>query len=928
MDSGAHFRKCDFQVHSPRDLQWKGPRTATDEERHAYARSLVSACRERGLGAIAITDHHDLAFAEFVRSAAADELDAHGALVVPEDRLIVFPGMELTLAVPCQALLIFDSTFPQDMFKFVLTALAIQPNADTASTTAPTRVLDQFPTLEKVHEDLDKHDFLRGRYILLPNVSESGGHTLLRQGQGPKYRRMPCVGGYLDGSIDQLGIGNRNIVEGRASEYGYRRIALFQTSDNRDSDHSVLGSHSTWVKWATPTAEALRQACLAQESRISQEPPVLPGTTISSLDVTNSAFFGPISVEFNPQYSALIGGRGTGKSTILEYLRWALCDQPPPQQPTDELPDFRRRLIQQTLAKHEATVDVRFVINGIPHLVRRESHTGKVRLKIGDGDLEERPESDVRSLLPVQAYSQKQLSSVSVRADELQRFVTAPIRHELDEIANKLADLGIQTREQHAAIARKRALERTLERDELAARSLSDQAAVLRAALVDVPDGDRRTIDQSPAYDEAQQLVEHWKDSLNSGEEVIAEATRRFATLVADVQSLSDSLPCRDVLARARLALTHALESANQALAAATRDLESASVEGGTFDEPASEFQQELDHHRAAYAAAKQRSSTHESKLKELDSLEERLRTTRRGVAATRGEVASAGEPEKIYEALRKEWAALHSDRSALLEGQCANLTHLSGGDIKAELRRGGGIEGAIEALQKATARTGLRRERIDAIRNALETAVAPFGEWTSLLDELELVALLDASQPDVVPSTPLLQSCGFSEKTVLSLATKFDTTRWLDLAVTPLEDHPVFFFQAREDEYIPFSNASAGQQATALLKTLLNQPGPPLVVDQPEDDLDNPVVQEVVGQLWEAKKVRQLIFSSHNANLVVNGDAELVVCCQHRTTGDRSKADKPLVGAIDVDHIRETIKKVMEGGERAFKLRRDKYGF
>jgi type III restriction enzyme len=130
------------------------------------------------------------------------------------------------------------------------------------------------------------------------------------------------------------------------------------------------------------------------------------------------------------------------------------------------------------------------------------------------------------------------------------------------------------------------------------------------------------------------------------------------------------------------------------------------------------------------------------------------------------------------------------------------------------------------------------------------------------------------------------------------------------------------------QGEYIPFRNASAGQQATALLKTLLNQPGPPLIIDQPEEDLDNPVMIEVVNQLWTAKQLRQMVFASHNANLVVNGDAELVVWFGYRTAGDQSRGTIQGVGAIDVEDARTAIKQIMEGGEAAFALRREKYGF
>ena len=137
-----------------------------------------------------------------------------------------------------------------------------------------------------------------------------------------------------------------------------------------------------------------------------------------------------------------------------------------------------------------------------------------------------------------------------------------------------------------------------------------------------------------------------------------------------------------------------------------------------------------------------------------------------------------------------------------------------------------------------------------------------------------------------------------------------------------------MFEYQAREQEYIPFRNASAGQQATALLKTLLNQAGPPLIIDQPEEDLDNPVMLEIVERVWEAKQKRQLVFASHNANLVVNGDAELVAWCDYRTAGDQSRGTIAGEGAIDVDNVRDAIKRIMEGGEAACNLRKEKYGF
>jgi len=123
----------------------------------------------------------------------------------------------------------------------------------------------------------------------------------------------------------------------------------------------------------------------------------------------------------------------------------------------------------------------------------------------------------------------------------------------------------------------------------------------------------------------------------------------------------------------------------------------------------------------------------------------------------------------------------------------------------------------------------------------------------------------------------------------------------------------PVFEYQAAEDTCIPSENASAGQQATALLTALLNQGGQPHLIDQPEDDLDDSDPFKVVERLLRAKEKRQLIFTSHNANLVVNGDAELVVKCDHLTEVERSRARVALEGAIDSTEVCGAITKVME---------------
>lgn len=236
MDKGAHYFKCDFQVHTPRDLGWSGNEAVSPEERKAYSESLIRACRTKGINAIAITDHHDFAFFPYIKKAAETELSDNGNPLAPEQRIIVYPALELTFASPpCQGLLILDSTFPENLLSGVLTSLAITPNGDEEAKTAQINPIPQnvCSNFKELYEKLSALDYLKNRFILFPHVSDGGHKTLLRSGFADFYKSMPCVGGYLEGPISSLGNGNLNIVNGKDRNYGFKAIAIIQTSNKR-----------------------------------------------------------------------------------------------------------------------------------------------------------------------------------------------------------------------------------------------------------------------------------------------------------------------------------------------------------------------------------------------------------------------------------------------------------------------------------------------------------------------------------------------------------------------------------------------------------------------------------------------------------------------------------------------------------------------
>ena len=932
-DKGAHFYRSDFQVHTPRDRGWTGPDCVSDGERKAYAKTLVDACRTKGLQAIAVTDHHDMAFADFIRTAAAEETDDAGVILPTPERLVVFPGMELTLGVPCQALLIFDADFPADLFSLATTALALNVSPSTEAKTAQTERLAHIDTMMELKKELDKHTFLRDRYIIMPNVTNEGKFSILRDGFPGKYLEMPCVAGYLDGEVSKLKPGNKSKVDGKDKAWGNKRIACFQTSDNRFDDHRDLGKASSWVKWAIPTAEALRQASLAQESRVAQETPLLPAIVVRSISVSNSAFLGPINLELNPQYNALIGGRGTGKSTILEYLRWALCDQPPGITDEDS-PNYqgrRSRLIDLTLKPYTATVEVRFEVNGVPHLVRRKSADGSTQVKIADDDLRACSEEEVRTLFSVQAYSQKQLSDVSVRIDELSRFINAPIRAELSRIERQLDEQSTSVRQSYATRRRHSVLTQTIRTRDLEEKSLSGQADAIRTSLTGLSDDDRALLAQGRDYDAAERTFQSWRDHTSSVVSNVSSMSQTIESYMAQTDTTSATVEGA-TMAAARAEYAKFLEDAKAALDGIS--LRAGSIIGPVDEMPArspwKDWPKILGDFKESYSSAVQRSSAHSEKLDQLRSIEEQLNLHVRETARLQQELAAINTAAATYTTAREKWESLLTKQDDLLNAQCATLTASSGGAIRAHVTRHSDYGDFANNLRQALSGSRITGSKIDDLGKAIASNREPARAWNSVLTDLEKLAETDTEKAgsEVRPETPSLTSAGLNAGELDRMARSLKPEEWLSLSLTPIKSTPVFEYRVREDEYIPFVNASAGQQATALLKTLLNESGPPLIIDQPEEDLDNPVMLEIVKQIWLAKQKRQIIFASHNANLVVNGDAELVVWCDYRTLGDQSGGTIVGEGAIDMPDAREAIKKIMEGGEAAFTLRKEKYGF
>ncbi|MFH1109772.1 MAG: AAA family ATPase [Planctomycetota bacterium] len=718
---------------------------------------------------------------------------------------------------------------------------------------------------------------------------------------------------------------------------------MFQTSDFRgwgmlpdqveeenpaDPVKRALGSCSTWVKLGDRTIEAVRQACLGRQSRIQQSDPISPTTFIERIEVSDSAFLGAIDLALNPQFNALIGGRGTGKTSILEYVRHAMQDQPPSDLDDpklhDEIAEKRGRIISDTLLANDATVTVHWINNRVPHVVQFRASAASPTLQIRDAEPVDVKPEELRSILPLQAFSQKQLSTVAVRTQELRRLITQPLQARLSAQAEQILEKRRRTEQLYDQVVELKDSSRALAGKTTELKSLQEQAKSTEESLPKLSDALQKALKENPLRLREKQVIETLRSDTTAVEDAITATVKGLSDMPHEV-SLEDDSPQRGKVLEAHRMLKDLFSKVRVALENLQSDIR---TDRRPILDKIDEWQADQRRHEELYREAEEEAKEHRDKLDLIKKLREQEAAVQTEIEGLRAKVATLPSLESDFRATWDEWVTLHKERGNILEGACAELFRKSGGELEVELKRGGDFREVLESLKEILRGCNIRDANWTDLQEHLDTD-NPAQTWMNLMQDLRPLAELkddDLSSDESVPELPSWNlTPGMRRRIVQKLS---PPRRWVEVALTSLDDLPVFYYRPRDGERMEFRNASAGQQATALFKVLLAESSGPLMIDQPEEDLDNAIIQEITEVIWTAKTRRQLIFASHNANIVVNGDAELVIHCAYREDGDRTKGCIAATGAIDRPQIREGIKSVIEGGEAAFELRRQKYGF
>jgi len=143
------------------------------------------------------------------------------------------------------------------------------------------------------------------------------------------------------------------------------------------------------------------------------------------------------------------------------------------------------------------------------------------------------------------------------------------------------------------------------------------------------------------------------------------------------------------------------------------------------------------------------------------------------------------------------------------------------------------------------------------------------------------------------------------------------------NIMLTELKDTVSVELKVEDGVYKPMEELSGGSKCTAILSVALIEGSCPLIVDQPEDALDSLFVfEQIVQTVRRTKARRQYVFATHNPNVAVGSDADLIYCL--KATASRGDVDKH--GSIDEISTRDRVVANLEGGRSAFRLRSQKY--
>ena len=920
---GARWFKCDLHLHTPASECFLNKQVSADE--------WVQACIEAGLHCVAVTDHNTGEWIDRIKDAAKGK------------PLTVLPGVEITCDTSkIHILAIFDTTkttenindfliecgvtrdkFAKSDANSAKTVSEIATIADSKGALVIPAHIDEFNGLGYCAGKVSFEAFLKLSYIhavqfvhrefLANDLQVQGNQALLDRINQHYGNEFPSIG------FDNI----KNAYDSVQNAFSHN-IRLLTFSDNPDSTKpskhglSGIGSLYTWIKMdGKPSLEGLRQAFMMPERTYNcfeseSIPYKLPDLWIKSINFKNTTLTrnnSIVQVQFNPQLTTIIGGRGSGKSSILRFLR-GVFGREKDLIGLDEIIADQNEFFQLTdsegkgVLKEDTRIEVLFVRNGLEYRVvweyGQQNNPVVERLDVANGQYEPIEDEAYLDFFVFEEYSQKQIFSIAQKPNSLRTRIDSAIPEMLDI----KAEYRVARQDYRELMTKQRSLKQAVQAKGKLLTEIKDlQSKIELLKQTGISD----LIGKQQKFEYQQKSLNAYLQSYNQLKEKIKELLPSFESfeafnadviedkyrdeVIREIKKLSESVPQIENALKTQVSLmadTLQLVFNNLKVSSLVKESKESKTQFETS-------KKQLEEKGITDMSDFQRYSKQiEEKNKELVVIAEKETE----LAAINEKVREQNElilqKRELISRKREEFvnANVNSNNIHILVHP-----YMDKNDWETKLRRisqkqsgyDRGVDTALESVySNPNVSNGLESFKISMHQlhdGTLQNN--PYDGWyTRMIQELT------PSQMD-------------------------------EIDMLYPEDEIEMQYVGRDGELRSIAVASAGQKTTAILSFILSFGKTPLILDQPEDDLDNRLVSQlIVEKIRNIKEMRQVIVVTHNANIPVNGDAEYVVSMASDTPTLKIQAQ----GTVENDQVKKEICEVMEGGVEAFNTRAERY--
>jgi len=876
VDNGAKWHKVDLHFHTPESHDYKD-RTISYE-------ALIHKAASSGLDMIAVTDHNTGAGYEKIQEAAK------------KASLVILPGVEITVEG--------------------IHILGILPETKTA---ADIKYL--LHNLKIKDEDMGKKETISDIKLSIPHVLDQivnvGGIPIIAHTDSTKGLTKEIKGVWRTKLIqyDALKVleitkdETRRFFDGTDPHYK-RKLTCIKGSDAHHLDE--IGQRVTWIKMGECDFRGLKQIIYEPDLRISlSEPRPESYPRIIGMEVSGGLYRDDI-FHFNKNLNCIIGGRGAGKSAIVDFIRFVL-DCPPRSR--EFLREFNERIVKLLGMRNcvrayvengEGTYVIeRYLVDFTrDRIAGKEGGVSNISTEYSIYQIIDSQPVEVSKpiweIFELEVFGQGEVFELTRRADDQLKLVDEYI--EAEELFAQEKDQVNNLNANGDKIIELQGEERTLSTELSGLKELKEKIKKLEEQLkADI-------FKQHGLWQAEKTYFTEAEESLQSERESIQE--RIDETVTPELPHVEEKSPniaeIKEITNSFQEVFKNLLNSRKKELMIVDKVSRKIHSRFATW-KPKFKVAEEKFRNKLVELGV----SSHEALANQLSDLRKQEFNLEKKLMP-KYQVIS-GELSQFREARKQLLASLEETRKAIQEKRLNVVEQMSDelqkGDVKIEINPAANRKEFFDLLEEIYTGSDIYKRREQLQKICLSTT------------PIELVNLIQTENHD-----KLVQSFDITEDTAKKIIRIPNEEQLHRIQACPLHDELVVYLRkAKGEEFSPLKDLSYGEKCTAIFSIALLGKKKPLLVDQPEDELDHAfIIDNIVEHIRGVKEKRQLFVSTHNANIPVLGDAELIFKVTKVPGEEKCTIEEK--GAFEKESIIERLQD-LEGGPEAFRRRREKYG-